>query len=204
MQDNCFLDFIDPELYSHSTKMSQGINDDKKSLQNFTKAIEGKIEEGSKKTQSLFSSACIYKVPEGLRKLNKSAYTPRVIAIGPLHRKDKHLQESMQRVKWYYTHHLLNRLTEGIEDENQKGRKLSEVLQQCAEKMKDKECVDKAKTYYAAEVTVDDEKMSEMMLVDGCFVLELLYASHSDKKSKEAGKMTTNGVDSGINLKVRN
>ncbi|KAG5550504.1 hypothetical protein RHGRI_015469 [Rhododendron griersonianum] len=75
----------------HPAEVSQGDqNDHENDLQHLTSTIAGKIGDGVKKTESVFSLACIYRVPQELRKLKQSAYTPRLIAIGPLHRGDKH------------------------------------------------------------------------------------------------------------------
>ncbi|KAM7490211.1 hypothetical protein LguiA_033132 [Lonicera macranthoides] len=46
-----------------------------------------------------FQWACIYKVPEKLRKVNEDAYTPRVVSLGPYHRGRPHL-EAMEPYKW--------------------------------------------------------------------------------------------------------
>ncbi|KAG5550451.1 hypothetical protein RHGRI_015422 [Rhododendron griersonianum] len=157
--------------------MSEGENDYAKDLpQLYT--VAGKIYEGTQKSESFFSSACIYRVPEDLRKLNESAYTPRLIAIGPLHREDKHLQTPLQHVKLSYTNYLLSRLTPrmedqqeltaGMEEELAKQKKLT-VLQKCLAELKT--LVHDAKKCYAEEVTLDEETM----LIDGCFILEFLY-----------------------------
>ncbi|MED6198727.1 hypothetical protein PIB30_069282 [Stylosanthes scabra] len=47
-----------------------------------------------KEAQPLFAteSCCIYKVPHEIRRLNKDAYTPMVISIGPLHHGNSRLQ----------------------------------------------------------------------------------------------------------------
>ncbi|KAG5550484.1 hypothetical protein RHGRI_015452 [Rhododendron griersonianum] len=100
-------------METHPTEMSQGENDYVKDLQLLSTVI-GKIEEGTQKAESFFSSACIYRVPEDLRKVKEIAYTPRLIAIGPLHREDKHLQTPLQHVKMSYTNCLLARLVKGI------------------------------------------------------------------------------------------
>ncbi|KAG5512653.1 hypothetical protein RHGRI_038939 [Rhododendron griersonianum] len=71
--------------------MSQGENDYAKDLQQLTYTVAGNIYKGAEKAESFFSSACIYRVPEDLRKLKERAYTPRLIAIGPLHREDASL-----------------------------------------------------------------------------------------------------------------
>ncbi|XP_058214473.1 UPF0481 protein At3g47200-like [Rhododendron vialii] len=151
--------------------MSQGEND----LQHLTSTIAGKIDEGVRKTESFFSSACIYRVPEDLRKGKESAYTPRFIAIGPLHRNDKHLQTPLQLVKMSYTNYLLSRLTKGIKDLALAEQRKFTVLQNCLAEMKT--LIDDAKKCYAEEVTLDEE----MLLVDGCFILEFLYRYHSSE-----------------------
>ncbi|KAG5550501.1 hypothetical protein RHGRI_015466 [Rhododendron griersonianum] len=158
------------EIEIHPTEMSQGENDYEDVLQHLTSTIAGKIDEGTQKAESFFSSACIYRVPEDLRKLKERAYTPHLIAIGPLHREDEHLKTPWQHVKMSYTNYLLSRLTAGMEDQLElaKQKKLT-VLQECLAELKT--LVDDAKKCYAVEVTLDEE----MMLVDGCFILEFLY-----------------------------
>ncbi|XP_058216066.1 UPF0481 protein At3g47200-like isoform X2 [Rhododendron vialii] len=168
--------------------MSQGCNDDKQAPKILTKTLGEKFNDGTGKIKSLYSFAHIYKVPEDLRKLNECAYVPRLIAIGPLHWKDKHLQKLMQDVKMDYANRLFLRLTEGIADSKIRDEKKDELIQECVEKMKkftikakkyDAEeevtLVDMAKKCYAEELDVSDDEMMEMMLVDGCFILELLY-----------------------------
>ncbi|KAG5512676.1 hypothetical protein RHGRI_038962 [Rhododendron griersonianum] len=163
--------------------MSQGGNDDKKAPKILTKTLGEKFNDGTGKIKSLYSFARIYKVPEDLRKLNECAYVPRLIAIGPLHWKDEHLQKSMQDVKMDYANRLFLRLTEGIADSKIRDEKKDELIQECGVKMKAKKydaqgevtLVDMAKKYYAKELDLSDDEMMEMMLVDGCFILELLY-----------------------------
>ncbi|KAE9447663.1 hypothetical protein C3L33_20435, partial [Rhododendron williamsianum] len=167
--------------------MSQKENDDDK--QHPDETIDQKIDKAIEEANRLFC-ARIYRVPEDLRTLNKSAYTPRVIAIGPLHRKKKHLRTPIVPFKMYYTNSLLDRVAKVMDIENNLTDQKFKVLQQCEEKMA--KCVEGAKKYYADDVTLD----KEMMLVDGCFILELLYC-HRDKMSKQAGKKTTNGGDNG-------
>lgn len=151
------------------------------------------IIEAASKTHKLFASARIYKVPEDLRKVNEIAYTPRLMAIGPLHRGKAELRKTMQDIKMYYTFHLIARRAKGFSD-------LKKVLEEYIVEMENH--VNRAKKYYAAdhELQMENKEMSQMMVVDGCFVLELLYASYLVKKSKEAEQKATNGGNS----KVRN
>ncbi|KAI8012887.1 UPF0481 protein [Camellia lanceoleosa] len=133
-----------------------------------------KMVEGAHKTASK-SSASIYRVPAELRKLKESAYTPRFVSIGPFHSKDQHiLNSSMQDVKKSYANSLFDRISlskGGLEEEK---LNTSKVLVECVGKMR--ESLDKAKKCYAEEV--EDVLDVEMLVIDGCFILELLYRSY--------------------------
>ncbi|KAG5512622.1 hypothetical protein RHGRI_038912 [Rhododendron griersonianum] len=180
--------------------MSQaGVNDyDEKALQRLASTLVEKIDVGARKTES-FSSACIYRVPEGLRKLNERAYTPRLIAIGPLHRNDQHHQTSMQHVKMSYVNNLLCRLIAGMEG-LELAEKKSALLQECLAEMK--KLIADVNNCYLAEVTLDEE----MMLVDGCFILEFFYRARSlklERAEEEEKRKPISGGDNGKS-KVRN
>ncbi|GFY82334.1 hypothetical protein Acr_02g0005740 [Actinidia rufa] len=147
--------------------MSQDIDCCKQALQSLTATMGRKISEGAQKTKESFSSACIYRVPEELRKLKESAYTPRLVSIGPLHSKDKHLESRMQDIKMSYVNSLLCRMTDGSEED--------------------------AKKCYTEEV---DNLNEEMLVVDGCFILELLYRyyllTHPKEEPTEESNEITN------------
>ncbi|XP_057512462.1 UPF0481 protein At3g47200-like [Actinidia eriantha] len=147
--------------------MSQQNDYCKQALQSLTTTIDRKISEGAQKIKESFPSACIYRVPEKLRKLKESAYTPDLVSIGPLHSKDKHLKSLMQDIKMSYVNSLLYRTIDGSE-----GSEVcrSAVLEECVEEMK--LSVKDAKKCYTEEV---DNLNEEMLVVDGCFILELLY-----------------------------
>ncbi|PSR86126.1 UPF0481 protein [Actinidia chinensis var. chinensis] len=139
-------------------------NGSKQALQSLTATINKKISECAQKIDESLSSTCIYRVPEKLRKLKESAYTPGLVSIGPLHSKDKHLQSRMQGIKMSYVESLLRRMTDGSE------KCKFAVLEECVEAMK--LLVEDAKKCYNEEV---DNLNEEMLVVDGCFILELLY-----------------------------
>ncbi|KAI8556899.1 hypothetical protein RHMOL_Rhmol05G0292200 [Rhododendron molle] len=167
-----------------------------------TKTIGDKFNDGTERIKSLYSFARIYKVPEDLRQLNECAYVPRLIAIGPLHRKGEHLPKPMQDVKMDYANRLFLRMTKGMADPNEEKDKL---IQECVEKLKiekyDAEgevtLVDMAKKYYAEELELNDEEMVEMMLVDGCFILELLHTNYLQVQDSSSIPKPTNGGKSG-------
>lgn len=93
----------------------QAGNDDEDSCR--VKIIGAKIGTVCAKYDDLFSSARIFKVSESIREQNKSAYTPRLIAIGPLHRKDEHLQTPMQDIKVHYPDALISQVAKKIGDD---------------------------------------------------------------------------------------
>ncbi|XP_057467592.1 UPF0481 protein At3g47200-like [Actinidia eriantha] len=164
--------------------MSQEISY-KQALQSLTTTISRKISEGVQKIDKSFPWACIYRVPEELRRLNESAYTPRLVSIGPLHSKDKHLKSIMQDIKMSYVNSLLCRITDGSEV-----CKFA-VLQECTEAMK--RSLEDAKKRYTDEV---DNLNEEMLVVDGCFILELLYRNYlltlPKEETNEEGNEITN------------
>ncbi|XP_057476447.1 UPF0481 protein At3g47200-like [Actinidia eriantha] len=152
-----------------------------------TEIVGQKISDGVRKTEESFSSACIYRVPEELRKLKESAYTPRLVSIGPLHSEDEHLKSPMQDVKLWYVNFLICRMTGGSEE-----RKFT-VLEECLETMK--LLVEDAKKSYAGKV---DNLNEEMLVVDGCFILELLYRYHLlNNPTNEESTGNTNDMPEG-------
>ncbi|PSS34647.1 UPF0481 protein [Actinidia chinensis var. chinensis] len=155
-------------------------------LQSLTTTIDRKISESAQKIKESFPSACIYWVPEKLRKLKESACTPDLVSIGPLHSKDKHLKSLMQDIKMSYVNSLLCRTLDGSE-----GSEVcrSAVLEECVEEMK--LSVKDAKKCYTEEV---DNLNEEMLVVDGCFILELLYRYYLLTHPKEETNEESNEI----------
>ncbi|KAE9448007.1 hypothetical protein C3L33_20093, partial [Rhododendron williamsianum] len=171
--------------------MSRGDEDSENALKSHTSGIHNTITLGAQKTISLFSSACMCRVPENLRNQNSSAYTPHLISIGPYHQYGK---TSMQHLKLYYTNNLFLRMTKGIVDQKESEKKEFEVLKECVKEMK--KLVDDARKTYPENISLNEE----MMVVDGCFILELLYKYYGLVKAD--GNKTIGGGDSG-NSEVR-
>ncbi|GMP51128.1 hypothetical protein CsSME_00017482 [Camellia sinensis var. sinensis] len=161
-------------------------------LSKLTQTIGEIIEEGVKKTESM-PSPCIFRVPEELRKVKESAYTPQLVSIGPLHSNKQHIKSPMEDIKKHYTKVLFKRVKAA-----NKTTDIMSLLKNCVEKMK--LSLDRARDCYAVKIEVDAledvEKMKEsldkaeecklfaekvdaldvtMLVIDGCFILELLY-----------------------------
>ncbi|KAK3008730.1 hypothetical protein RJ639_013168 [Escallonia herrerae] len=124
------------------------------------------VKDYSDKKAQPSSKASIYRVPQKLRKLKESAYTPRIVSIGPYHKHDERLKD-MEDQKKSYTSSLLSRVIEP-------GQTTDAAIKEITNKILDKAA--DARSCYAATHELDDGvRFAEMLLVDGCFILELLY-----------------------------
>ncbi|KAJ0035997.1 hypothetical protein Pint_25316 [Pistacia integerrima] len=103
----------------------------------------------------------IFKVPEHLRSVNPSAYDPFIIAIGPYHR-DKKDFSMMEDHKMRFMKHFLKRRSEREEDV----KKYVEALRALEKE---------ARNHYADSTDIISDEFLKMMLLDGCFILELLH-----------------------------
>ncbi|XP_050379435.1 UPF0481 protein At3g47200-like [Argentina anserina] len=145
------------------------------------------------RNRNITAELCIYRVPEKLRKVKEDAYKPLVVSIGPLHRNEVYLAPMLQH-KLHYTATLLN-LNPQVEDQGS-----NKWLEKCIETIQG---LDKMiRRCYIEEIDCTDYELAEMMLVDGCFILELFlrfdrtlnYMKLEDKRSdpvlKSAWNMT--------------
>ncbi|KAG6751320.1 hypothetical protein POTOM_045848 [Populus tomentosa] len=112
------------------------------------------------------SNWSIWKVPDSLRTVNGDAYNPHIISIGPLHRGKKKLQ-SMEVHKLYYMRSLLQRTPD-----------LHETLRSSAEAIEDFKGMVRA--CYAEPIHRRSGDLAEILLVDGCFMLELFIRYSKD------------------------
>ncbi|KAG2726287.1 hypothetical protein I3760_01G105400 [Carya illinoinensis] len=123
--------------------------------------IEG-IEEKHGSLTPIAEKRCMYKVHEQLRKVNKEAYEPVLLAIGPYNynqgkpvggafmkeRKERYLQQMLER-------------TTGSKERYMKALEKLEV---------------KARTCYVECTSqISPREFAEMMLLDGCFIIELFH-----------------------------
>ncbi|PWA40255.1 hypothetical protein CTI12_AA564330 [Artemisia annua] len=126
--------------------------------------VEG---ESKKLSHSKQSNVTICQVPESLRSLNPTDYTPRIISIGPLHKEDIRLK-AMEEHKVAYMYKLFCRTMEAT------NRDTDQTARNCLQAVLG--LVTRARACYAPSFTeISDFKLAEMMVIDGCFILELLY-----------------------------
>ncbi|KAG8369234.1 hypothetical protein BUALT_Bualt15G0130400 [Buddleja alternifolia] len=102
----------------------------------------------------------IFKVHQGLRRNNPEAYTPMLISIGPYHHANLNLQPS-ELLKFSY---LLSFLARTDEESVERYVKALQELKH------------KALNCYAhlSQIEINDDLLVEMMLLDGCFIVEFV------------------------------
>ncbi|EYU44433.1 hypothetical protein ABFS82_08G052600 [Erythranthe guttata] len=105
-----------------------------------------------------WAKVSIYRIPQCLREGDDNkAYIPQTVSLGPYHHGRKRLR-NMDRHKWRALHHILKRTNQKIE------LYLDAV----------KELEDRARACYEGQVHHNSNEFVEMMVLDACFVLELL------------------------------
>ncbi|KAF5464937.1 hypothetical protein F2P56_014974 [Juglans regia] len=114
---------------------------------------------------------CIFKLHRHLRNVNDKAYEPLMLAIGPYnHGKDG--LGLMEEHKWRYLQQKLQRRNEqSLDTYIMALRELEESARKC----------------YAECISQTKDEFVEMMLLDGCFIIELLC--------KSCGKVRKEGRD---------
>ncbi|KAH6799551.1 hypothetical protein C2S51_036035 [Perilla frutescens var. frutescens] len=105
------------------------------------------------------SKPIIDKVDHHLRQVNEKDYEPVMVSIGPIHRGKDHVK-GMELYKLRYLRHLLGRSSE----------KLS--IEKFVLELKNLE--EKARLCYPASINLDEDEFVLMLLLDGCFVIELI------------------------------
>ncbi|GAB4846953.1 hypothetical protein Ancab_025963 [Ancistrocladus abbreviatus] len=121
-------------------------------------SIREKLEEARQDdVSSTWAKLSIYRVPLSLRDpADDKAYIPQVVSLGPYHHGERRLQE-MDRHKWRALHHTLKRSDQDIKIY------LDSV----------KELEEKARACYELPISLSTDQFVEMMVLDGCFILEL-------------------------------
>uniref|UniRef100_A0A6N2MMB1 Uncharacterized protein n=1 Tax=Salix viminalis TaxID=40686 RepID=A0A6N2MMB1_SALVM len=104
------------------------------------------------------STCSIFKVPRVLRSVNDRAYEPEILSIGPYHRGKDDLK-MMEEHKMHYLKMFLQRRPENS-------------LTSYVAAMRGLE--ERARRYYHQPVSLEKDAFVEMLLLDGCFIVELL------------------------------
>ncbi|KAJ4973223.1 hypothetical protein NE237_006397 [Protea cynaroides] len=118
-------------------------------------SIRTKISQRS--ISSLEPTSCIYRVHQRIRQVNNDAYTPDTVSIGPYHRPNPNL-EAMENHKLEYLHAVLDRTKE------------TTSLEKYVEDLKKLE--PEARKCYSEPIDLTPKQFTEMMLIDGFFIVE--------------------------------
>ncbi|XP_004301824.1 PREDICTED: UPF0481 protein At3g47200-like [Fragaria vesca subsp. vesca] len=109
---------------------------------------------------SLWSAKwCIFRVPKVLQRHKPEAYRPHVVSIGPFHHRGEQFQP-IQAVKQWYLHNLLSLRNMSLKTLIQGIDNISEFEKRA------REC-------YAEPLDLNHDEFIEMMVIDGCFLIEL-------------------------------
>ncbi|XP_010503685.1 PREDICTED: UPF0481 protein At3g47200-like [Camelina sativa] len=120
-------------------------------------SIKDKMEQALREDATTsWDKLCIYRIPQYLQENNTKSYFPQTVSLGPYHHGNKHLLP-MDRHKWRAINMVMKRTEQGIE--------------MYIDAMKDLE--ERARACYEGPIGLSSNKFSEMLVLDGCFVLEL-------------------------------
>ncbi|KAH7520232.1 putative UPF0481 protein At3g02645 [Ziziphus jujuba] len=120
-------------------------------------SIKEKLDQASQDDAARsWAKLSIYRIPHYLREGDDKAYVPQIVSLGPYHHGKRRLRQ-MDRHKWRSLHRILKRTNTDIE------LYLESV----------KELEEKARACYEGPIPLSSNEFVEMMVLDGCFVLEL-------------------------------
>ncbi|GKV37536.1 hypothetical protein SLEP1_g45558 [Rubroshorea leprosula] len=105
------------------------------------------------------STCCIFRVPRSLVDINGKSYQPHIVSIGPYHHGEPQLK-MIEEHKWRFLGSILNRI-------KVKGLTLEDLLK--AVESREKE----ARECYSENLDMGTDEFVEMLVLDGCFIIEL-------------------------------
>ncbi|ONI17383.1 hypothetical protein PRUPE_3G155700, partial [Prunus persica] len=108
----------------------------------------------------LADQTCIYRVPHKLFRHNEEAFVPSLVSIGPYHHGEKKLQ-AMEEMKLWYLHCLIERKPNQNTSLEKFVTEIRSMEQFC------RDCYEEKFDHMSSNIFV------EMMVVDGCFIIEL-------------------------------
>ncbi|CAL5372872.1 unnamed protein product [Camellia sinensis] len=119
--------------------------------------IKEKLEQACQDDEvGAWAKICIYRVPQCLRDGDERAYIPQTVSVGTYHHGRRRLR-GMDRHKWRALHHILKRTHQDIKVFLNFMKELEEKVRAC----------------YEGQIGHSSNESVEMMVLDGCFVLEL-------------------------------
>lgn len=122
-------------------------------------SIKEKLEQARQDdVASLWAKLSIYKIPHYLRDSSgdDKAYVPQIVSLGPYHHGKRRLRQ-MDRHKWRSLNRVLKRTNHDV-------RLYLDSM---------KEIEERARSCYEGSISLSSNEFVEMLVLDGCFVLEL-------------------------------
>ncbi|XP_039157596.1 UPF0481 protein At3g47200 isoform X1 [Eucalyptus grandis] len=107
--------------------------------------------------EASWAKLSIYRIPDYLKDGNKKAYVPHIVSLGPYHHGKDHLP-NMDQHKWRCLRRILERSHHKI------GLYIDSV----------KKVEQRARSCYDGKISMSSGSFVQMMVLDGCFVIELL------------------------------
>ncbi|KAF8389057.1 hypothetical protein HHK36_025742 [Tetracentron sinense] len=130
------------------------------------KILADSIRENLNPLLPLSYESCIYRVPKVLRRVSESAYTPKLVSLGPFHR-DNEILGKMNVHKQKYLKTYLDWYPEI-------------KLESCLESLRGIE--GRARQCYAEFINLNSFQFVEMMLLDGFFIIVFLIKFYSPER----------------------
>ncbi|XP_058077629.1 UPF0481 protein At3g47200-like [Magnolia sinica] len=136
---------------------------------NWVISIQQELDRLPRLKKEVWCSYSIFRAPETLKEMDQTAYRPKIISIGPIHRSRWPLA-SMEAHKWRFLGRCLDR----------SGHDMEFFINAIWP------LVDRARRCYAEPTDrINDQDFIKMLLLDSCFILELLYAVAQGFKRKD-------------------
>lgn len=129
-------------------------------IESLASSIDQKLDKLSGHPSQSYA-ACIYRVSPKLREANEAAYTPRLVSIGPLHR-DLPQLHGMEALKLKFLSNFLSRFGISPHTLVKFAAKQESFVRRC----------------YEGTITLSPKKLTEVILLDGVFVVELFLENY--------------------------
>ncbi|XP_047311080.1 UPF0481 protein At3g47200-like [Impatiens glandulifera] len=120
-------------------------------------SIKDKLDQANQEDSAgSWNKLTVYRIPQCLRNGDEKGYIPQIVSLGPYYHSRKRLR-SMERHKWRAVHHILKRTKQDINLFLESVKELEERARDC----------------YEGPIGLNSNEFIEMMVLDGCFILEL-------------------------------
>ncbi|KAF3447141.1 hypothetical protein FNV43_RR12321 [Rhamnella rubrinervis] len=120
----------------------------------------------------LSSSCCIYRVPDRLRSAKETAYTPKIVSIGPLHHGKEGLKPMEEHKKRYLQDFL---------------RRTNVSLKDCVKIVKERE--ERLRGCYEQTIELSSKEFVQIIVLDTIFIIEVLVRFHFPQFLHESDRL---------------